>query len=80
MLPSFRKSVILSPTDKALDAVLGAAKKADAELPKEHAAMMARADIAGCLNMRIAGPIYVRMLKQFQEMMPGNRMPRTSSP
>ena len=59
--------VLLSPSDKALDAVLSAGKKAAAELPAEHARIMADSDLAYYINAKVAGPIFEGFLKKAQE-------------
>lgn len=55
--------VLLSPSDKALEAVMTAKKKAAAEMPAEHAGIIARADIAYYVNMKVASPILNQFLK-----------------
>ncbi len=61
--------VLLSPSDKALDAVMTARKKAAAELPAEHARIMATSDLAYYINMKVAGPILDEFLKRTQEQL-----------
>ncbi len=61
--------VAISPTTKALTALLGAPKKASAELSKTQAAAIAKSDIAVHLNMKVAGPILTKLLKQFEQQM-----------
>jgi hypothetical protein len=59
--------VVLSPSDKALDAVMSAQKMADKSLPAEQAAIIAKGDIAYYVNMRLAGPVLTDVLKQVGE-------------
>jgi hypothetical protein len=61
--------VALSPTAKALTALLGAPKKASAELSKTQAAALAKSDIAAHINMKVAGPIFTNLLKRFKQQM-----------
>jgi len=59
--------VLLSPMAKALDAVLAAKKKAPAELSKEEAALLKRSDLGAYMNMKIVGPMYIKLMKVMQE-------------
>ena len=59
--------VLLSPMAKALDAVLAARKKAPAELSKDEAALMNRSDLGAYFNMKIVGPLYIKLMKVMQE-------------
>jgi len=59
--------VLLSPTDKALDAVLKAAKKTTDELKEGHAKLLGGSDIAVHLNMKVAGPIVNALLEVLQK-------------
>ena len=61
--------VLLSPMAKALDAVLAARKKAPAELSKDEAALMKRSDLCVYMNMKIVGPMYIKIMKVAQEKM-----------
>lgn len=55
--------VLLSPMSKALDAVL-AGKKVSTELTKEVAAVLQQEDLAVYLNMKMASPLYLKILEQ----------------
>jgi hypothetical protein len=59
--------VVLSPHDKALDAVMAAGKKAAAELPAEHRKIIAASDIAYYINMKVAAPILQQFLTKAVE-------------
>ncbi|MDY6913706.1 MAG: hypothetical protein SVT52_04535 [Planctomycetota bacterium] len=61
--------VILSPTPKALDAVLQAEQKAATELTGDEAELLVRSDIGAWVNMKTVAPIYSTMLDKFQEQM-----------
>ena len=58
--------VVLSASEKYLDAVLGADRKAGAGMPKDHAAALARADIGLHVDMKLAGPIALKSLAAFE--------------
>jgi hypothetical protein len=59
--------VVLSPNEKALDAVMSAQKMADTALPAEQAAVIAKGDLAYYINMKLAQPLMADILKQVQE-------------
>ena len=54
--------ILLSPNDKALEAVLTAKTKAAADLPKEQLAALAKGDIGYYLNMKVAEPVVNQFL------------------
>jgi len=56
--------VIISPIDKALDAVIGAKKRAAAEMPAEQVKVLVEADLGYYMNMKVAGPILADILTQ----------------
>lgn len=63
--------VLLSPVEKALDAVLSAEKGAVSELPKEQADAIATADLAYAINMKVAGPVAGEVIKALEGQMGG---------
>ena len=70
--------VILSPSQAAVEAVLKAKRTAADEMPKEHAAVIARSDVAYYLNMKVAGPVISGLLKVLEKEfagMPAGAMP-----
>ena len=66
--------VILSPTPKALDAVMQAGQKVAAELTGDEAKLLAQSDIGAWANMKIVAPIYSAMLDKVQQQMAGSGM------
>ncbi|MFB3892270.1 MAG: hypothetical protein ACE15C_09630 [Phycisphaerae bacterium] len=54
--------VLLSPVDKALTSVMEATKKATGELTKDQAALIGRSDVAVQVNMKIAGPMIIKIM------------------
>jgi len=59
---------VLSPSRKALDIVLAKSGKALVEIKRENSRIIHNSDIAAFINMKIVGPIYVKMLKKTMEM------------
>lgn len=60
--------VIASPCPAALEAVVGAKKSAADELSKEHAALIAKSDLALHVNVKVIEPIVNDIWKMAQEM------------
>jgi len=65
--------VALSPTAEALSALLKAEKKTGEELSKSHKAAIDGSDIAIHIDMRIAGPIYIKMLDKLNKQLTAQR-------
>jgi len=63
--------VLLSPSKAALAAVVSARKSAADELSKEHAAAIAKSDLAYYINMKITGPVINGAIKMFEEQIAG---------
>lgn len=62
--------IVLSPNDKALDAVMSPAKKlATAEMPAEQAASLANADIGLHMNWKVVGPLAAKVMDEAQKQM-----------
>ena len=61
--------ILLSPMDKALDAVLAAKKKAVADLPDEQVVLLAKADLAYYVNMTVAGPVINKAFTMMEQQM-----------
>ena len=59
--------VVLSPCQAAVEAVVSARKTAAGEMSKDHAAVIAKADMAYCINMKVAGPIVNAALKKYEK-------------
>ena len=55
--------ILLGPSDKALDAVLAAKKKAATDLPAEQVVAIGQSDLAYHINMKVAGPVIAQFLK-----------------
>jgi len=70
--------IIASPSKAALKAVMSARKSAADELSKEHAATLAKSDMAYYVNMKVTGPVLngaIKMLEeQFGQMAGGGGM------
>jgi len=58
--------VLLSPNPKALDAVIEAEKKAAAELNDKQLELLGSSNIAFHVNMKVAGPIIIKMFKAIE--------------
>jgi len=65
--------VALSPTAEALSALLKARRKAGDQLSKSHKAAIARSDIAVHIDMKIAGPIYMKLFDKLDEQLATQR-------
>jgi len=61
--------ILLSPNEKALDAVLAAKKKAVSELPDEQIKALAKADLGYHVNMRVTGPILLKVFDKLKGQM-----------
>jgi hypothetical protein len=55
--------VMISPNDKALDAVAAATKMAASELPAEHLKAINAAEIAICFSGKVAAPAIIEMMQ-----------------
>jgi hypothetical protein len=55
--------VMISPSDKALDAIAAATKMASSELPAEQLKAINAAEIAICLNGKAAAPAIIEMMQ-----------------
>ena len=55
--------VMISPNDKALDAVAAASKKAASELPAEQLKAINQSDIAYVINGKVAGPALAELMQ-----------------
>ncbi len=55
--------VMISPNDKALDAIAAATKMASSELPPEQLKAISAADIAICVNGKVTGPALIEMMQ-----------------
>jgi hypothetical protein len=64
--------VVLSPRSDALQAVLDAKTKAGDAIPKAQLAELAGADLGIYVNMKVAGPIVVRMMGDLEKKMPSS--------
>ncbi len=66
--------LVLSPSKEALDAALGADKSFTTQLSAKEVDVLAGSDLAVYINMRVAGPIYAKMMEavqsQFEMMAP----------
>jgi len=60
--------ILVSPSKKALDAVTAPGKKTLSELTKDDARIIATSDAAAFINMKIVGPLYVKMLEKMMNM------------
>ena len=63
--------VLLSPTPKALDAILAANKKAASELPAEQRALLSRADLGMHINMKVVAPIFNKFTAMIEQQIAG---------
>jgi len=68
--------VILSPSEKAVKAVLAERRTADKFAEGDHVALIGRSDIAVHVNMKVVGPIYEAFMKAMAEQMKGMGAPR----
>ncbi len=55
--------VMISPNDKALDAIAAATKMASAELPAEQLKAISESQLAICLNGKVAGPALIEIMQ-----------------
>jgi len=55
--------VMISPNEKALDAIAAATKKAASELPAEQLKAISESEVAICLSGKVAGPALVAMMQ-----------------
>jgi hypothetical protein len=61
--------VMISPNDKALDAIAAATKMAASELPAEQLKAVTESDVAICMNGKIAGPAMIEMMQLAEAQM-----------
>lgn len=64
--------VMISPNDKALDAVATATKKAPTELPAEQLKAISQSDIAYVMNGKVAGPVLAELMQVAEAQMSAN--------
>jgi len=73
--------IALSPNPKALASVMKARKTAATEMPKEQIAVLGRMHLGVYVNMKVAGPLYMKFLQKATEMMgQGRGMPGPLGP
>jgi hypothetical protein len=61
--------VMISPNDKALDAIAAATKMASSELPAEQLKAVSESDVAVCMNGKIAGPAMIEVMQLAEAQM-----------
>ncbi len=64
--------VVGGPSKRALEAVLNVKKSVNTTLPKAPAAAIAKSNAAFHVNMKIAGPVIVALIKKAEEEMAGD--------
>ena len=64
--------VMLSPNDKALDAVLAATKKAPSELPAEQLKAVGASQISVVMNGKVSGPVLMELMQVAEGQMMAN--------
>ncbi len=72
--------IALSPTTKALDAMLSAKTKVSSELTDSEKAKIAAADVAVHMNMKVGGPIFAKMLTELEQLAPMMRDMQAGNP
>lgn len=65
--------VLLSPQEKAINAVINAPKKLADEMSKAEYEMISRSQVAANLNMRVGGPLLERIFKKLDEQAKANK-------
>ena len=61
--------VMISPSDKALDAIAAATKMASSELPAEQLKAVSESDVAICMNGKVAGPAMIEVMQLAEAQM-----------
>jgi hypothetical protein len=61
--------VLLSPREDALDAAVQAKQNASSELPADQLKLIRSSAMTVYVNMKVAGPLVIKMIKQTEDMM-----------